>query len=163
MQEQLPITISADSGFSSSLKPLLVELEMWLNFQALKADWYGDEACILAFDFTLVRSLEEKGLAFSEESEKGAAAGKTRVGSAAAVSDKRSGSAAAASSKKWIVEEGYAYCYDSTSLKTTAFIAVADLLEAGVGIEQAIKGRLVGVANAVASSAGRGHRLLALG
>ncbi len=32
MQEQLPITIGADSGFSSSLKPLLIELEMWLNF-----------------------------------------------------------------------------------------------------------------------------------
>ncbi|MGS0720465.1 hypothetical protein ACVBIW_01830 [Shewanella sp. 30m-9] len=135
MQEQLPITISADSGFSSSLKPLLVELEMWINFQALKADWYGDEACILAFDFTLVRSLEDKGLDVSEE----------------------------CAAAQWRVEDGYAYCYDSSSLNTTAFIAVADLLEAGVGIEQAIKGRLVAVVNAVAKSVGRGHRLLALG
>lgn len=122
IEQQLPITISADSGFSSSLKPLLVELEMWLNFQALKADWYGDEACILAFDFTLVRSLEERGLDSKNPS--------------------------------WIVEDGYAYCYDSTSLKTTAFIAVADLLEAGVGIEQAIKARLVGVANGVGAEHG---------
>ncbi|MDR8522652.1 hypothetical protein [Shewanella fidelis] len=73
------------------------------NFQALKADWFGDEACIFAFDFTLVRSLEDKGLAVSE----------------------KSGSAAASSNEKWIVEDGYAYCYDSASLKTTAFIAVA--------------------------------------
>ncbi|MGS0724646.1 hypothetical protein ACVBKF_00550 [Shewanella sp. 0m-11] len=150
IEQQLPITISADSGFSSSLKPLLIELEMWINFQALKADWYGDEACILAFDFTLVRSLEEKGLAASE---KGVAAGKTRVRSAAA-------------GKEWISGDGYAYCHDSTSLKTTAFIAVADLLtpiKGGVGIEQAIKARLIAVANEVARSAGRGHRLLALG
>ncbi|MGS0725996.1 hypothetical protein ACVBKF_07385 [Shewanella sp. 0m-11] len=149
-QEKLPITISADSGFSSSLKPLLVELEMWINFQALKADWYGDEACILAFDFTLVRSLEDKGLDVSEEC---AAAGKTRVRSAAA-------------GKEWVLGDGYAYCYDGKTLKTTAFIAVADLLtpiKGGVGIEQAIKGRLVSVVNAVASSAGRGHRLLAFG
>ncbi|MGS0682306.1 hypothetical protein ACVBIL_14220 [Shewanella sp. 125m-7] len=142
MQEKLPITISADNGFSSSLKPLLIELEMWLNFQALKADWYGDEACILAFDFTLVRSLEDKGLDVSE----------------------KSGSAAAG--KEWVLGDGYAYCYDYASLKTTAFIAVADLLtpiKGGVGIEQAIKGRLVSVVNAVASSAGRGRRLLALG
>ncbi|GIU46347.1 hypothetical protein TUM4438_21940 [Shewanella sairae] len=132
-QEQLPITISADSGFSNSLKPLLLELEMWLNFQALKADWYGDEACILAFDFTLVRSLEDKRLDSSEE---GAAAG-----------------------KEWVTGEGYAYCYDSASLNTTAFIAVADLLEAGVGIEQAIKSRLVGVVNAV----GKEHGLVSLG
>ncbi|ABZ77918.1 conserved hypothetical protein [Shewanella halifaxensis HAW-EB4] len=130
MQEQLPITISADSGFSSSLKPLLVELEMWLNFQALKADWYGDEACILAFDFTLVRSLEDKALDSKNHN--------------------------------WVTGEGYAYYYDSTSLKTTAFIAVADLLEAGVGIEQAIKARLIAVANEVAKSVARGHRLLAL-
>ncbi len=141
MQEQLPITVTADRRFSSSLKPLLIELEMWINFQALKADWYGDEACILSFDFTLVRSLEDKG------PQECAAAAKTRVGNAAA-----------ASSNKWEVEEGYAYCYDSSSLKTRAFIAVADLLESGVGIEQAIKARLVCVANAV----GQEHGLLQL-
>lgn len=121
-QEQLPITISADSGFSSSLKSLLVELEMWINLQALKADWYGDETCILAFDFTLVKSLEDKGLDSKNQS--------------------------------WIVEDGYAYCYDCESLKTTAFIAVTDLLEAGVGIELAFKGRLVAVVNGVGKKHG---------
>ncbi|WP_299808146.1 hypothetical protein [uncultured Shewanella sp.] len=92
----------------------------------MKADWYGDEACILSFDFTLVRTLEEKGLDSKNQS--------------------------------WIVEEGYAYCYDSASLKTTAFIAVADLLEAGVGIEQAIKRRLVVVVNSI----GKLHGLVCL-
>ena len=133
-QEKLPITISADNGFSSSLKPLLIELEMWLNFQALKADWYGDEACILSFDFTLVRSLEDKRLDSSEEG--------------------------TAAEKEWMTGEGYAYYYDCESLKTMAFIAVADLLEAGVGIDQAIKARLVAVVNGVAKSVGRGYRLL---
>lgn len=64
----------------------------------------------------------------------------------------------AASGKKWRVEEGYTYCYDIESLKTTSFIAVADLLEAGVGIEQGIKERLVAVANSV----GAEHGLLGL-
>ena len=137
MQEQLPITILADSRFSSSLKPLLTQLEMWINFQALKADWFGDEACILSFEFTLVKTIEEQALHASAASEKGAAA---------------------ASDKDWNVEPGYAYSYDSESLKTTAFIAVADLLEAGVGIEQGIKQRLVSVANSVASE----HGLLGL-
>ncbi|GIU05210.1 MULTISPECIES: hypothetical protein [unclassified Shewanella] len=138
LEQQLPITISADSGFSSSLKPLLLELEMWINFQALKADWYGDEACILAFDFTLVRSLEDKGLAVSEKS------------------------GSAGTGKEWVSGDGYAYCYDSTSLNTTAFIAVADLLtpiKGGVGIEQAIKQRLVGVVNSI----GKHHGLVSLG
>lgn len=60
MQEALPITVAGDEKFSSSLKPLLNKLEMWLNFQALKANWYGDEDLTLIFDFTLVRTLEEK-------------------------------------------------------------------------------------------------------
>ncbi|MEZ9819629.1 hypothetical protein AB4238_03235 [Shewanella sp. 10N.286.45.A1] len=128
MQQQLPITILADSRFSSSLKPLLTQLEMWINFQALKADWFGDEACILSFEFTLVRTIEEQGLQ------------------------------TVASGKNWRVEPGYAYSYDSESLKTTAYIAVADLLEAGVGIEQGIKQRLVSVANSV----GAEHGLLGL-
>ncbi|QFU24182.1 hypothetical protein FM038_019855 [Shewanella eurypsychrophilus] len=62
LQQSLPITIGADPRFSKSLKPLLRQLEMWINFQALKADWYGDDNFILSFDFTLVRSLEEKQL-----------------------------------------------------------------------------------------------------
>ncbi|WOT04487.1 hypothetical protein [Shewanella youngdeokensis] len=122
MQEQFPITILAENGFSSSLKPLLTQLEMWINFQALKADWFGDEACILSFEFTLVRGLEDKVLDSKNHN--------------------------------WITGDGYAYCYDRESLKTTAFIAVADLLEAGVGIEQGIKLRLVSVANSVGSEHG---------
>ena len=61
MNQGFPITITADDRFSSSLKPLLAQLEMWINFQALKADWYGNEAHILSFDFTLVRTLDDKG------------------------------------------------------------------------------------------------------
>lgn len=60
MQQGLPITIVADGQFSNSLKPLLAKLEAWINFQALKAGWYGNEECILSFDFTLIRALEEK-------------------------------------------------------------------------------------------------------
>ena len=126
MQQQLPITITADSRFSSSLKPLLTQLEMWINFQALKADWFGDEACILSFEFTLVRTIEERVQDFKSEN--------------------------------WVVKSGYAYSYDCKSLKTTAFIAVADLLESGVAIEQGIKQRLVSVANSV----GAEHGLLGL-
>lgn len=33
---------------------------MWINFQALKADWYSNEDCTLSFDFSLIRKLEEK-------------------------------------------------------------------------------------------------------
>ena len=155
MQEQLPITILADSRFSSSLKPLLTQLEMWINFQALKADWFSDEACILSFEFTLVRTIEEQALQASAEatSEKDATA--ASANGAEAASGK---GAAAACDKEWRVESGYAYSYDCESLKTTAFIAVADLLESGVGIEQGIKLRLVAVANSVASE----HELLAL-
>jgi len=56
----LPITIVADSKFPDSLKPSINKLEMWLNFQALKANWYGDESFILTFNFTILRTLEEK-------------------------------------------------------------------------------------------------------
>ena len=64
------------------------------------------------------------------------------------------GSAAAA----WNIEKGYAYHYESGNLTTIAFIAVDDLLEGGVGIEQGIKARLTAVANSVGSE----HGLLAL-
>ncbi len=68
MQQGFPITITADDRFSSSLKPLLAKLEMWINFQALKADWYGKEDHILSFDFTLVRTLDEKAEQLISES-----------------------------------------------------------------------------------------------
>lgn len=60
MQQGLPITINADSAFSKALPALANKLEMWLNFQALKANWYGNEETVLTFDFTLVRALEDK-------------------------------------------------------------------------------------------------------
>lgn len=60
MQEGLPIQIAADSQFSNSLKPLLANLEAWINFETLKAGWYGNEDCILTFKFTLIRKLEEQ-------------------------------------------------------------------------------------------------------
>ncbi|MCL1051867.1 hypothetical protein L2755_19880 [Shewanella abyssi] len=132
MQQGLPITIVADGKFSNSLKPLLTQLELWINFQAVKADWYGNEDCILSFDFTLVRTLEEKSQLLTAVS--------------------------AESAEGWIVESGYAYLYDSSSLKTIAFIAVDDLVQGGVGIELAIKARLTSVANAI----GLQHSLLAL-
>jgi hypothetical protein len=131
MQQELPITIVAEGKFSNSLKPLLIQLELWINFQAVKADWYGNEDCILSFDFTLVRTLEEKTPLLTAVSTEGA--------------------------EGWIVESGYAYQYDS-SLKTIAFIAVNDLIQNGTGIEQAIKDRLLSVANAI----GLQHGLLAL-
>ncbi|WP_415227625.1 hypothetical protein [Psychromonas sp.] len=126
MQQGLPITIAADGQFSNSLKPLLNKLEMWINFQALKANWYGNEDCILSFDYTLVRTLEEKIKHLTADN--------------------------------WIVGSGYAYHYDSSSLTTTAFIAVGDLGQSSVGIEQAIKARLTAVANIIALQ----HGFLAL-
>ncbi|MCK8044569.1 hypothetical protein MSG37_06710 [Shewanella sp. 1CM18E] len=138
MQQEFPITITADGNFSKSLKPLLAELELWLNFQALKADWYGNEACILAFNFTLVRSLDETLATSLQE---------------AAYSAERAGSL-----NSWVVEPGYAYYFEQSRLTTTAFIAVDDLVKDGIGIEQAIKARLLAVANAVAAD----YDLLAL-
>ena len=130
MQQGFPITIVADGQFSDSLKPLLTQLEMWINFTALKAEWYGNEDYILSFDFTLLRSLEEKKLLLCEDN--------------------------------WVVESGYAYHYESSNQTTIAFIAVDDLAQEGIGIEEAIKARLIAVANAVASFVGSGHDLLAL-
>ncbi|WP_065187830.1 hypothetical protein [Shewanella woodyi] len=135
MQEDLPITIAADGQFSSALKPLLMKLEMWINFQALKADWYGNEDFILSFDFTLVRSLDEKVQQITA-----------------------TGADSNESAESWVVKQGYAYHYQSSHLMTIAFIAVDDLLEDGVGIEQAIKDRMTSVANVVASQ----HGLLAV-
>lgn len=122
MQPGLPITILADDQFSSSLTPLLNKLEMWINFQALKADWYGNEHKTLTFDFTLIKTLNEKK--------------------------------ADLITKHWVVESGFAYHHESSQLTTVAFIAVDDLLQNGVGIEQAIKSRLINVANTIASQHG---------
>lgn len=121
MQDRLPITIVADGQFSKALQPLLSKLEMWINYQALKANWYGNEACSLTFDFSLIRSLPEK----------------TQV-----------------NTKHWIAAPGYAYQYESSNLTTTAFIAVEDLIKHGEGIEQAIKSRLIAIANIIATQHG---------
>lgn len=59
-EEMLPITITADEDFSSALRPLLHKLEMWINFQALKADWYGDENHVLTFHYMFVKTLDDK-------------------------------------------------------------------------------------------------------
>ena len=147
MQQGFPITVAAAGQFSSSLKPLLAQLEMWINFQALKADWYSNEDFILSFNFTLVRSLAEKAEHLTS-APAGIQAGELEE------SEKGEESAAADLEKRWRVESGYAYQYDSSKLTTTAFIAVDDLLEDGVGIEQGIKARLVAVANSVALNHG---------
>ena len=120
--QQFPMTISAAGNFSDSLKPLLAELEMWLNFQALKADWYSNEAHVLQFNFSLVRSLTD------------AMAQQTRE----------------MDSSSWVVAGGYAYLFEAKTLHTKAYIAVDDLLKSGTGIEREIKTRLLAVANAVA-------------
>lgn len=122
MQQGLPITIVADGQFSNSLTPLLKKLEMWINFQALKADWYGNADCTLLFDFSLIRTLEEKTQQLDTDN--------------------------------WIVTTGSAYHYDNSRLKTVAFIALDDLLQNGVGIEQSIKARLTTVANTIAKQHG---------
>ena len=139
MNQGFPITIVADGQFSDSLKPLLIQLEMWINFQALKAEWYGNEDFVLNFDFTLVKNLEEKQQQLTAA---------------------REGNAESAES--WVVESGYAYHYESSRLTTIAFIAVDDLTQDGVGIEEAIKARLIAVTNAIASSVGSAHDLLPL-
>lgn len=126
MQQDVPITIKADGQFSHSLKPLLSNLEMWINYQALKAGWYANEDHTLCFDFTLIRTLDEKTQYFSAEN--------------------------------WTVASGYAYHYESHHLTTTAFIALDDLIKSGVGIEQAIKQRLINVTNTIALQ----HGFLAL-
>ncbi|QYK00745.1 hypothetical protein [Shewanella psychrotolerans] len=148
MQQGFPITVAADGQFSSSLNPLLTQLEMWINFQALKADWYSNEDFILSFDFTLVRSLAEKAEHLTS----------APAGTQAGILEESEERAATALGNSWVVESGYAYQYDSDKLTTRAFIAVDDLLEDGVGIEQGIKARLIAVANAVAHQ----HGLFAL-
>ncbi|TEW49867.1 hypothetical protein [Psychromonas algicola] len=124
--EALPITITADQGFSSALRPLLHKLEMWINFQALKADWYGDENHVLTFNYMFVKTLEDKKQEMKVDN--------------------------------WVVEKGFAYHYQSSSLTTNAFIEISDLVKNKTGIEQAIKSRLTRVANAVAKK----HGLVAL-
>lgn len=120
--QQFPMTISAAGNFSDSLKPLLAELEIWLNFQALKADWYSNEAHVLQFNFSLVRSLTDAMAQQMKETD----------------------------SSNWVVDGGYAYLFEAKTLNTKAYIAVDDLLKSGIGIEREIKTRLLAVANAVA-------------
>lgn len=60
MQVDIPMTINADEQFLNEIKPLLSKLEMWMNFQALKSNWYANEDRIYSFDFTLIKSLQDK-------------------------------------------------------------------------------------------------------
>jgi hypothetical protein len=134
-QETLPIQIIADQTFSSALNPLLNKLEMWINFQALKANWYGDDACILSFHFTLVRALADD-LSFIS-SEKNAEINK----------------------EDWIIDNHVAYCYQQKNLTTSAYIAVTDLIKTKTNIESDIKKRLIQVTNTIAKK----HALTPLG
>jgi len=59
MHDSLPITIAADQAFSNALPPLIKKLEMWINFQAFKANWYQDETIILSFNFVLVKTIQK--------------------------------------------------------------------------------------------------------
>ncbi|WP_299660986.1 hypothetical protein [uncultured Psychromonas sp.] len=116
MYNSLPITVVADQTFSSVLSPLIKKLEMWINFQALKANWYEDERIILSINFMLVKTIEEKQL----------------------------------TTEHWVVDTGIAYQHQGNNLNTQALIAIADLVKLNKGIEQAIKNRLIQVANAIA-------------
>ena len=67
MQAALPITIGSEGSFSTALTPLLHKLEMWINYHALKANWYADESCRLCFEFKLIRTLDEKAVLLRTE------------------------------------------------------------------------------------------------
>ena len=134
-QETLPIKIVADQSFSSALTPLLNKLEMWINFQALKANWYGDNACILSFHFTLVRSLTEDLPFINNEV------------------------SLEANKEHCIIDNNVAYCYQQKNLTTTAYIAVTDLIKTKTNIESEIKKRLIQVTNSIAKK----HDLRPLG
>lgn len=133
--ETLPIKVIADQTFSSALSPLLNKLEMWINFQALKAGWYGNETCILSFHFTLVRALTDDLQFISKEM-------KTKI-----------------NKEDWIFDNNTAYCYQPKNLTTNAYIAVADLIKTKTNIESEIKNRLIQVINIIAKQ----HALTPLG
>ncbi|WP_440874570.1 hypothetical protein [Thalassotalea sp. PLHSN55] len=57
MLNDLPMTLSAESKLTDNLhhgKQLLEQLEAWLNFQALKANWFADENKSLTCTFVLL-------------------------------------------------------------------------------------------------------------
>tara|TARA_R110001583_G_scaffold11613_8_gene52204 strand:+ start:18152 stop:18562 length:411 start_codon:yes stop_codon:yes gene_type:complete len=134
-QETLPIQIVADQTFSSALNPLLNKLEMWINFQALKANWYANDTCILSFHFTLVRTLTDDLQFISKEMN------------------------AEINKKYWIIDKNIAYYYQENNLTTNAYIAVADLIKTKTNIEAEIKKRLTQVTNSIAKQ----HALTPLG
>lgn len=125
-QETPPIKVVADQTFSSALSPLLNKLEMWINFQALKADWYGNEACILSFHFTLVRVLTDDLLIVDQEKN-------TTI-----------------RKEDWIIDNNVAFYFQENNLTTIAYIAVADLIKTKTNIESEIKKRLIQVTNTIA-------------
>jgi hypothetical protein len=57
MEQGFPITVRASKHLASQSKqvePVLGNIEAWINFQALKAQWYEDEAKVPEFDFIVV-------------------------------------------------------------------------------------------------------------
>ncbi|MCJ8272502.1 MAG: hypothetical protein MJK04_24270, partial [Psychrosphaera sp.] len=57
MEQGLPITVRASQHLASQskqVKPVLANVEAWINFQALSALWYGDETKVPEFDFMVV-------------------------------------------------------------------------------------------------------------
>ena len=107
MQDGIPITLNADNSLAASVKTLhssMVKIEAWINFQALKADWYGDENKILSFDITLTTVEQFK----------------------AGASDRRS------ANWREAADSSYACCHNSADLSTVVFIPVpAAVVEAG--------------------------------
>ncbi|MFT4928299.1 MAG: hypothetical protein ACI8WB_004418 [Phenylobacterium sp.] len=57
MQDGFPIVIKVHPQLLAAnpqLAGVAAKVEAWLNFAALSALWYGDESCVLEFEFTLV-------------------------------------------------------------------------------------------------------------
>lgn len=55
--KKLPISISAEQAVCEDFKlpkSVLEKMEAWANFEALKANWYGNESSHLKCQFTLV-------------------------------------------------------------------------------------------------------------
>ncbi len=61
MEQGFPITVRASQYLASQSKqvePVLANIEAWINFQALKAQWYCDEAKVPEFDFIVVANTD---------------------------------------------------------------------------------------------------------
>lgn len=57
MSKELPIVVSAENQLMQEMlldKQALLKLEAWLNFETLKANWYGNEARLIDLNITLI-------------------------------------------------------------------------------------------------------------